>query len=165
MDLNDTDDAGGADTVSGSAPLDRLAGEAARLGATDLDASEAQHQQQQQAGAAPAGQGGPVGPAIDLSGLEAGAQRVILGLLRAVRERLAVKLPEIRQEWPDAMLQEPAQQAMPLLRKYAVKLLTQMGENAELGAFAFSLLPLVIGYQIAQDKHAKTIDAEPAGAE
>jgi hypothetical protein len=142
------------DGVAGSSPLDNLAHQAAAIGATDLGASEQLHGQ--------AGQAGQVGPAIDLAGLESGAQRVILGLLRAVRERLAAKLPEIRDEWPDAMLAEPAQQAIPLLRKYAMRLLQQMGENAELAAFAFSLLPLVIGYQVAQERHAKTIDAEPA---
>jgi hypothetical protein len=139
----------GDEPQDGTHPLEQLAGRAE--GVTDLDASEQQQQQ-----------GGAVGPALDLERIAAGAERVVLGLLRAVRERIAVKMPEIRDEWTDETLMGPAAAAVPVLRKYAIRLLQQLGENEELGVLAFSLMPLVMGFMAAQDKHAKTIDA-PAG--
>lgn len=98
--------------------------------------------------------------------LEAGAQKIILGALKAVRGIIARKLPEIREEWSDATLSGPAEAAIPLIKKYLPGIMDKLGQNPELGMFAFSLLPLILGYVEAVERHGKTVSdvtAKPDG--
>lgn len=98
--------------------------------------------------------------------LEAGAQKIIMGALKAVRGIIARKLPEIRDEWSDATLSGPAEAAVPLIKKYLPGIMDKLGQNPELGMFAFSLLPLILGYVEAVERHGKTVSdvsAKPDG--
>ena len=93
--------------------------------------------------------------------LEAGAQKIILGALKAARNIIARRLPEIREEWTDPMLAGPAETAVPLIKKYLPRIMDTLGQNPELGMFAFSLLPLILGYVEAVEKHGRTVSDVP----
>ena len=84
-----------------------------------------------------------------------GITKVLFGLCRAVRSRVAKSLPEIMEEWPDDMLREPAASAVPLIQKHASKVGELMGAYPEEGRFVVSLIPLAMGYMAASEKHEK----------
>lgn len=89
--------------------------------------------------------------------LEAGMSKIILGALKTLRTLIAKRLPEIKEEWPDAVLAAPADAALPLVKKYLPRLMDSMGQYPEIGMFAFSLLPLVMGYMSAVERHEASI--------
>lgn len=99
--------------------------------------------------------------------LELGTEKVITGVLRALRSRLAVKLPEIRDEWTDEVLAGPGQAAVPVLKRYAGSLVELLGEHVELAGLVISLIPLGMGYLAANEKAAKreanTVDVPADG--
>jgi hypothetical protein len=100
-----------------------------------------------------------------MKAIEAGAAKVVLGLLKAARAWLAKRLPEIREEWPDEVLQGPADAAVPLLRKHMQALMQIAGANPELAVFCLSLVPLVMGWLAAEDKASQRLATEQgAGA-
>lgn len=144
------------DHGDGAHPLDQLGAEfagAAPLGqgVTDADVAERARIEAAQAEAG-----------VLLKAIDAGAARLVLGLLKAVRARIAKSLPEIADEWTDEVLQGPADASLPVLRKYAGWLMSTLGEHEEIAALAFSLLPLATGYMAAVDKHqAKNVEASP----
>lgn len=119
-------------------PLEDLARQAGAMGAAPA-ADQAANDDQGQAMAA----------------IEAGAARVVLGLLKAARAYLAKRLPEILEEWPDEVLKAPAEAAIPLIRKHMESLMKIVGANPELAVFLMSLLPLVMGWVEATDKHGR----------
>ena len=133
-------------------PLDQLAAQAASDEA-DQAGQGAPGDDQQQADAA-------------MAALELGAAKVILGLLKIVRGIIAKKLPEINDEWPDELLQAPADAAVPLIRRRMAAALQLIGADPELAVLAFASFPLVLGWIAANDKHAvnekRTVDAKPA---
>lgn len=95
------------------------------------------------------------GSAAAMAQIEAGTAKIMLGLLKAARAWLARKLPEIKEEWPDDLLKGPADAAVPLVKKHLEALMQIAGANPELAVFAMSLLPLVLGYVAATEKHDK----------
>ncbi|MDB5966152.1 MAG: hypothetical protein JWQ72_2652 [Polaromonas sp.] len=146
------------DEGEGAHPLDNLGAEAAALpklgdGTTELDVSARADQE-----------------AADKAGAEAmaamlkGVQAVMLGGLRAVRTRLARNLPELLDEWSDEKLAGPAAAAVPVLNKYAARFMPLLGAYPEEAMLAMSLLPLVLGYTAAIDKHQAIVKAAAAPA-
>lgn len=95
--------------------------------------------------------------------------KISYGLFKATRSAVARKLPEIREEWTDDVLKEPADALVPVFNKYAGLLFSKLGDKPELAVLAFSLLPMVFGYFDAVDRHelrlqkdaARTVDAGP----
>lgn len=85
--------------------------------------------------------------------LEAGVSKVLLAFLKVGRTWAAKRLPELRDEWTDEMLQEPAAAAVPLIKKHLSFLMSVVGQSPEAAALAISLLPLAMGYIAALDKH------------
>lgn len=97
-----------------------------------------------------------------MAAIEAGAAKVVLGLLKAARSFLAKRLPEILDEWPDDVLRQPAEAAIPLLRKHMESLMKIAGANPELAVFLMSLLPLVMGYVSAVEAHDRAAKMQAA---
>lgn len=97
-------------------------------------------------------------PAVDpeaaqrQAALEAGIEKVLLGLLKAARAAIARRIPEIREEWPDELLQAPAEAAVPLARKYMGKLMEIAGNNPELAGFVVACVPLGMGLYTAYER-------------
>lgn len=89
--------------------------------------------------------------------LNAAAGAMIFGLLKAVRSRVARKLPEIREEWPDELLRVPADAAVPVAQKHLGRFLKFGVGFEEEGALAVAMLPLVMGYLSASEKNANTV--------
>ena len=94
--------------------------------------------------------------------MEAGAVAVVSGLLKVARYLIDKKLnlPEIREEWSDEVLQEPAKAAIPLLKKHFSKLMEIAGSSPETAVFAMSLIPLAMGVVSAMDKRQAREDAD-----
>lgn len=88
-----------------------------------------------------------------LAKIEAGAAKVVLVAFKLLRAWAVKRLPELKEEWPDELLKEPVENALPILKKYVSSLMEKVGENAELAAFCLSLVPLAMGYISAQEKH------------
>lgn len=118
-----------------------------------------------QAGAAmteSAGEGGPhlvdtaaleqEQAAAQMAKLEAGMQSFMLAFFKVGRAIIAKHLPEIRDEWPDAMLQEPAAAAVPLIKKHMGFLMEVIGRSPELAAMVMACFPLGMGLIAAMDK-------------
>ncbi len=93
-----------------------------------------------------------------MAALEAGFRVVIFGALKVLRKVIEKNLPEIREEWNDAVLQGPVDPLVALAQKYLPKLMEGFGKYPELGLLAFSMLPLVMGYLNAVEKHELVID-------
>ncbi len=100
--------------------------------------------------------------AQSMAQLEAGFKKVAFGLLRLVRNLVEKNLPEIRQEWSDSVLQGPVDPLVGVIKKYLPRIMDGLGKFPELGLLAFSMLPLVMGYMAAIEKHAKTEDSREA---
>lgn len=122
-----------------SDPLEDLARQADGLGAAASAEATAENDDQ----------------ALAMAAIEAKAAKVVLGLLKAARSYLAKRLPEILEEWPDEVLKEPANAAIPLLRKHMEALMKLAGANPELAVLVMSLLPLVTGWVEATAKHSR----------
>jgi len=80
---------------------------------------------------------------------------VALGLLKAIRARVAKGLPEIEKEWSDSSLQLVADALPPVINKYLAKIMPIIGDYPEEGALAMACLPLVMGYIAAQGEAGK----------
>lgn len=96
-----------------------------------------------------------------ISAMEAGAQRMLFGVLKAVRTRVGRKLPEIHGEWRDADLDGVAAAAVPVGKKHLARLMPMLGQYPEEAALAVACLPLLMGYVAAVEKH-DTKGAAPA---
>lgn len=133
-------------------PLDVLAAQADNAGAPapDQQGDNGEPSQQEMEAAA----------AAAMAKLEAGVAKVMLALLKAGRAWACKRLPELREEWTDELLQEPANAAIPLLKKHVGFLMSTIGQSPEAAALAISVLPLVMGYINAIDRHEA---AEKAG--
>ena len=77
------------------------------------------------------------------------------GLLKAVRARIAAKLPEIEAEWTDATLQGVADAVFPVADKYMARWMPTLTAYPEESALAMAALPLALGYFSAIGKHDK----------
>ena len=138
------------------APTDDLAGMAASVDngpptAEQEEQLEQEQQQQAEANAAMAHMGRVV-------------EKMALGLFRALRTKIARDMPEILEEWPDALLEGPAEALPPVVQRYVGFLFKVIDKAPELGVFLFSLLPLVQGYFAAADRQAKRTVDEPRPA-
>ncbi|MGM9480311.1 hypothetical protein ACS5PN_03865 [Roseateles sp. NT4] len=94
--------------------------------------------------------------------LKAGMQHVLVGLLKTARTLIARRLPEIREHWSDAVLNGPAEAALPLLERHMGALMGLLGSSPELVALGLACLPLGLGYMQAVEQHRRTIEM-PAG--
>ncbi len=90
--------------------------------------------------------------AMDMAKLEAGVTSVVLAALKLGRAWLEKRLPEIREEWTDDVLKEPAAAAVPLLFKHLGSLMQVIGKSPETAAFAMACFPLAMGVVTAMDK-------------
>jgi len=95
-----------------------------------------------------------------MAAIEAGAAKVLYALFKIARSLIARQLPEILDEWSDAIIKEPATAAVPLLKKHLEKAMAVLGANPELAVFAMSLIPLGMGYITAMERHDKTPPAD-----
>ncbi len=104
-----------------------------------------------------------------MAAMQAAMQKMALGIFRVTRSIVARKLPEIRDEWTDPVLQGPADALIPLAQRYAGALFSKLGDKPELAVFCLSLVPLTFGYMDALERHeknqameaARTVDAGP----
>ncbi len=94
-------------------------------------------------------------PAIDPAFMS-GIAMLPLWALKALRDRIAKRLPEIREHWTDEALSGPANALPPLLMRYLASLAPVINENPELSVFFVSLVPLVMGYLAASSQHDAT---------
>jgi len=143
---------GGKAANEAANPLDALAvqGDALQADSQPVDAKAASDQADQDKAQA---------------AIETGVVKIVLGLLKAARSLIARKLPEIKDEWPDELLQAPADAAVPLLRKHLAALMEIAGANPELAVFAIALFPLVTGYLAAAEAHDKKTLTENTSAQ
>ena len=75
------------------------------------------------------------------------------GLLRATRAVIAQRIPEIRDEWPDEILLEPARHVAPVLQKRAQGLMAHAEKYPEEAMLLISVIPLALGAVAALEKH------------
>jgi hypothetical protein len=80
-------------------------------------------------------------------------EKLAAGLLRAARAMIAHRIPEIREEWPDEILLEPAKHVAPVLQKRAAGLLAHAEKYPEEAMLVISMLPLALGAVAALEKH------------
>ena len=116
---------------------------------------QAQQAEADLAAADPAAQEEAANQAEAMAQLEAGMVKLTLGAFKVGRSLLSRKLPELRDEWTDPVLQGPADALVPVLKRYLGSVMTRLGDKPELAVFAFSMLPLVFGYMDALDRHEK----------
>ena len=90
-----------------------------------------------------------------MQAIEEGAAKVIIALFKIARKLIARQLPEIREEWTDSALKEPATAAIPLLKKHLEKAMQFLGSNPEAAVFCMALVPLGMGYIAAAERHDK----------
>lgn len=98
----------------------------------------------------------------DNAAMFAAFSSVALGLLKAIRARVAKGLPEIEKEWTDQSLQVVADTIPPVINKYLAKLMPLVGDYPEEGALAMACLPLVMGYIAAAGAAGKAVKNEKA---
>jgi hypothetical protein len=111
-------------------------------------------------------------PEPDNAVMFAAFSNVALGLLKAIRARVAKGLPEISKEWTDESLQVVADAIPPVINKHLAKLMPLVGDYPEEGALAMACIPLLMGYIAAQgaagkvsNDKAKDDSAAKAGGE
>ena len=142
----------GEGAAPAASPLDVLAAQANAATAPPADEQDSDNgepsQQEMEAAAAAA-----------MAKLEAGVSKVMLALLKAGRAWACKKLPELREEWTDELLQDPADAAIPLIKKHLSFLMQTVGQSPEAAALALSVLPLVMGYVNAIDRHEAAVRA------
>lgn len=80
-------------------------------------------------------------------------EKLASGLLRATRAVIAQRIPEIREEWPDEILLEPAKYVAPVLQKRAAGLMAHAEQYPEEAMLLISVLPLTLGAVAALEKH------------
>lgn len=97
--------------------------------------------------------------AQSMAQLEAGFKKVAFGILKLVRNLVEKNLPEIREEWSDPVLQGPVDPLVGVIKKYLPRVMDSLGKFPEIGLLAFSMLPLVMGYMAALEKHNLTVDS------
>lgn len=122
-------------------PLDDLAGQAEN------------EQREAGQGTDPATQDMEAQAAQSMAKLEAGMTKVMFALLKAGRAWAVKRLPELREEWPDDMLKEPAEAAIPLIKKYLSAVMAIVGKSEETTLFFVALIPLAYGYVEAVERH------------
>lgn len=141
-------EAGGLESLAGEAQQTLQASAPAEPGAVATAQQDAEAQQQ--------------------AALELGVQKVLLGLLKVARAAIAKRLPEIREEWTDDVLEAPAAAAVPLARKYMGKLMEIAGNNPELAGFVVACVPLGMGlytaYERAEARRAQEKPTTEGGA-
>jgi hypothetical protein len=93
--------------------------------------------------------------AAAMAKIEAGAAKFIFAGLRALRSQIARRNVFILDEWPDEMLREPADAAVPVLRKRVAALFMAAGAYPEESALAMAALPLILGYVAASESSVK----------
>lgn len=91
--------------------------------------------------------------------IERTAAHLLFAGFKVARSIVARRLPEIRDEWPDAMLQDPAAAAVPLVKKHLAGIMALAGANPELAGFMVALIPMGLGLITAMDKNANTVSA------
>lgn len=101
----------------------------------------------------------------DNAAMFAAFSNVALGLLKAIRARVAKGLPEIGKEWTDASLQVVADNIPPVINKHLSKLMPLVGNYPEEGALAMACIPLLMGYIAAAGAAGKAANNEKASAE
>jgi hypothetical protein len=145
-------------STGGSNPLNDLADEAQRVlePGDGLEATDTAERLQREA--AERAQAEAMQKVADA--LMASVEKLVHGGLKAVRSRIARKLPEIIDEWTDEALAAPAAAAVPVLHKYLGKWLQVLGDYPEEAALAMSCLPLAIGFAAAVDKHQAAAKTE-----
>lgn len=88
--------------------------------------------------------------------------RIPLFFLKAVRAKVAKRMPEIMEHWTDDVLSAPANAVPPILEKHAARLSPIVGAFPEESILVLSCLPLVLGYFAASDaassKEEKTVN-------
>jgi hypothetical protein len=88
-------------------------------------------------------------------------EKMALGFFKAVRRKIAKSMPEILEEWPDDLFDEPAAAVPPVVQRYLGFLFSKLSAFPELGALCFSMVPLVMGYFAAVDRQDKrTVDEQ-----
>lgn len=90
-----------------------------------------------------------------MAALEAGMQKFTMGMFKVGRAVLSRRLPELREEWSDPVLQGPSDALVPVLKRYLGGVMNRLGDKPELAVFAFSMIPLAMGYMDAMDRHDK----------
>lgn len=98
--------------------------------------------------------------AAQIAAMEKGMQQVVIGLLKLARAAIARRLPEIREEWTDEVLEAPAVAAIPVFRRYAAKLMEIAGSNPEVAGLVLACLPLGMGLYTAFDRAMVREEAE-----
>lgn len=104
------------------------------------------------------------GPADGLPpGFADAMAKIPAGLLRAIRSRIAQKLPTIVEEWPDAMLDGAAATVPPVVIRYMGAMGPWFAQYPEIAVMFFAFMPLGLGYIAASERHeanaARTVDA------
>lgn len=123
-------------------PLDALAAQASSLEQTAPPPDQATQDQE-------------AADAQAMAAIEQGMVKVLMMALKVGRALIARKVPEIKDEWPDELLEQPAIAAVPLLRKHVASLMSVVGSSPELAAFVLSLFPLGMGLMTAMEKADK----------
>ena len=91
-------------------------------------------------------------------------EKMAMGFFKAVRRKIAKTMPEILEEWPDDLFEEPAAAVPPVVQRYLGFLFNRLSAFPELGALCFSMVPLVMGYFAAVDRQEKRTVDEPGPA-
>lgn len=97
-----------------------------------------------------------------MAAMQAAMAKMSLGIFKMTRAIVARRLPEIRDEWTDPVLQGPADALIPLAQRYAGTLFAKLGDKPELAVFCLSLVPLTFGYMDALERHEKAVEANAA---
>lgn len=90
-----------------------------------------------------------------------GVSKVVFAGLRGLRSLIAKSTPEIREEWPDEILRDPADAAAPLLLRHMTRIALMAARNPEAAVLVGACVPLVLGYVSAVEKHSRTVEAVP----
>ena len=133
-----------------SAELDTLEAQALAIDSGQPQANDQQSQQ-------------PTEP--DNAAMYAAFSSVALGLLKAIRARVAKGLPEISKEWSDESLQVVADTIPPVINKYLARLMPLVGDYPEEGALAMACIPLFMGYIAAAGAAGKAANAKTKAKE
>lgn len=93
--------------------------------------------------------------------LQRTVEKLGFGILRAGRAFVARSMPEIRDEWTDDMLREPAVALYPVLANRVGKLLTVAGKYEAEAALVIAMIPLAFGYVNALERQQATPQLVP----
>ena len=87
--------------------------------------------------------------------------KVVFAGLRGLRTFIAKSTPEIREEWPDEILRDPADAAAPLLLRHMTRIAQLAARNPEAAVLIGTCVPLMLGYVSAVERHSRTVEAVP----